>query len=391
MSEGLFEPDVAAGGRMWREIADAVREGRACHEGVVGALGDAADDVECLLHRLDPTSGELVCVAATGPLGVATDTLRIPLGEGVAGWVASRRRPARVADRRRDPRGDHLTHLVASDGRARVGTVAVPVPYTPSQIGGVLEVCHVAGLLSGDDDVQVLQRAAALIGESADWQSLTAVRSTDRVARSVVAAQEAERARLAADIHDGVAQRLASLAFHLDAAAAAVGEDPSFAEAQIALARQLANLAAAETRAAIGGLRPPVLDDLGLVQALASLARTTPGVRVDTSGLTCRRRVPEHVQTAIYRIAQEALHNVVKHAQARQVWISLDCDRESLLLRVVDDGLGAPPQRPAPGRGLGLPGMRERADVIGGALHFRSRPGEGTTVEVRVSLDPVPS
>jgi two-component system, NarL family, sensor kinase len=122
----------------------------------------------------------------------------------------------------------------------------------------------------------------------------------------VIAAQEAERRRLAGDIHDGISQRLISLSYHLDAAADALRDSPEFTAGQLVLARQMIDLTLNEARAAISGLRPPVLDDLGLADGLASLARSISGVRVTVEADECD--LPEHVVIALYRIAPAPRH-----------------------------------------------------------------------------------
>jgi signal transduction histidine kinase len=202
----------------------------------------------------------------------------------------------------------------------------------------------------------------------------------------VVAAQEAERRRLAADIHDGISQRLVSLSYHLDAADQTVRTDPEYAAAQIGLARGLADLTMDEARAAVGGLRPPVLDDLGLAGGLASLARAMSGLDVVLD--LCDQRLAEHVEVALYRIAQEALQNVVKHAHAGTARVSFSVGAEAARLEVRDDGAGFSPEPPTPsGRGgYGLNIMAERAELVGGNVTVRSRPGSGTTVVAVVPL-----
>ena len=210
--------------------------------------------------------------------------------------------------------------------------------------------------------------------------------AAERFAEQVIAAQEAERRRLAGDIHDGISQRLVSLAFHLDAAADAVRGDASLAVSELARARELTDLTLDEARAAIGGLRPPVLDDLGLADGLASLARSIAQLPVRVTGADCADcPLPEHVVIALYRIAQEALQNVVKHAQATHAEVELRCDAARVLLRVTDDGqgfdIGARPDGEA---SYGLRSMTERAELVGGRLTVTSRPGLGTTVTATV-------
>ena len=200
----------------------------------------------------------------------------------------------------------------------------------------------------------------------------------------MIAAQEVERRRLAGDIHDGITQRLVSLAFHLDAAADAVVEDTDVAVRELARARELTDLTLDEAHAAIAGLRPPVLDDLGLTDGLASLARSIAQVPVRVVGTECD--LPEHVVIALYRIAQEALQNVVKHAGAPPPAWSCAATRGWC-------ACGSPTTAPASTRtphhpGFGLSGMAERAELVGGHLDVRSGPGRGTTVEVRIPVTP---
>jgi len=222
--------------------------------------------------------------------------------------------------------------------------------------------------------------------------------SAERFAERAVEVQEAERARLVRDIHDGVAQRLASLGFHLSACDQALASGVADeARDQLARARELCELAAAETRAAIAGLRPPVLDDLGLTAALATLAREAGARRPDldvtvTVSGDLEDALPDHVQTALYRIAQEAVANCLRHAEATGVHLLLEHETDRVRLRIADDGVGfSIPEVFAPGRrpdSYGLRGMAERAELLGGRVHVSSRPGGGTTVEALIPLRP---
>ncbi|MCD0451898.1 sensor histidine kinase [Actinocorallia sp. API 0066] len=214
--------------------------------------------------------------------------------------------------------------------------------------------------------------------------------TAEEFAERAIEAQEAERARLAREIHDGIAQRLASVGFHLSAALRALPYTPSEARRQIEIARGLADLAFAETRAAIGGLRPPVLDDLGLPAALAGLAREASArepsldVTVTVSG-ELEAPLPDHLQTALYRIAQEAVANVLRHAGALSAALLLEYERDRVRLIVVDDGQGFDP-RHVPPDSWGLHGMTERAELLRGRLTIRSRPDDGTTIRVVLPL-----
>lgn len=307
----------------------------------------------------------------------------VPLGEGDAGWVAA-----------------HGRMRPHADGRG----AAIPVPGD----GRVIAVVDVrsAGPVPPED----LALATALAGLFAPvLSSCRRLRSArerehaaERFAERAVEAQEAERSRLSREIHDGLAQRLASLGFHLSAAERALPEHHPEGLAQIMMARRLCELAAAETRAAIGGLRPPVLDDLGLSAALATLAREAgdgPGpsgaldVTVTVEG-ELEDELPDHIQTALYRIAQEAVGNALRHASASCVDLLLEHSADRVRLRVADDGTGFS-VRDVFAQGLvkgvrpdcyGLRGMRERAELLGGRVAVTSRPGAGTIVEAVIPI-----
>jgi signal transduction histidine kinase len=199
----------------------------------------------------------------------------------------------------------------------------------------------------------------------------------------VVLAQETERRRLAWDIHDGIAQRLVSLSYHLDAADQTIRDDPAYAAEQVVLARRLADLTMEEARAAISGLRPPVLDDLGLAGGLASLVKSVPGLQIAAE---LSERLTEPIEIAIYRIAQEALQNVVKHAAATSALVIFSVRGSMARLEVRDDGAGFNPreQQRTSESGYGLTSMAQRAELVGGTLSIRSRTGSGTSIIVNV-------
>jgi signal transduction histidine kinase len=215
-------------------------------------------------------------------------------------------------------------------------------------------------------------------------------RAHENFVEQVIQAQELERRRLAGDIHDGISQRLVTLSYRLDAASRAVGDDSSTAAEQLALARELVDLTLGEARAAINGLRPPVLDDLGLTGGLASLARSIPGVDVDVE--LADARLADHIEIALYRIAQECLQNVVKHARATNAKLTFSVEDEQARLEIVDNGVGFDTlEHPLGGDemgGYGLLSMAERAEIVGGRLNIRSRPGAGTAVTATIPLPP---
>ncbi len=211
----------------------------------------------------------------------------------------------------------------------------------------------------------------------------------------VVTAQEDERARVARELHDSIGQVLTSLSLQLRVAADRT-RDPG-AYRQLLHLLKLSEAATAEASALAMGLRPPALDDLGVIAAIeehVSEVGSRHGLRVDlhARGHQEKDRLPSTVETAMYRITQEALTNVLKHARATAVSILIDRRPEAVRLVIEDDGAGFDPnasraQRTTPG-GLGLPGIKERAVLLGGDFRVESSPGEGTALYVTL---PVPA
>jgi two-component system sensor histidine kinase UhpB len=195
-------------------------------------------------------------------------------------------------------------------------------------------------------------------------------------------AQEEERRRLARDLHDEVNQALTAILLRLEALAQ---EMPPEQRAELAELKRLVNQAMDELLNLARQLRPTALDDHGLVAALETQmkrfsARTGIETHIDTAGEP--EELADVVQTAIYRVAQEALTNVTRHAGATVVELGVEADDEGVELRVSDDGRGFDPA--LRGSGLGLVGMAERARLVGGDLDVRSAPGGGTTITMRV-------
>lgn len=346
-----------------------------------------ATDV-CFVHVLDDKGGALTLMGATPPFDRQVGRIHLPVGEGVSGWVASHREPAVItAGKETDPRYRYFPELGGGD---YTSMVSVPMESRPTGLVGVLNVHTRQRRDFTDRDVRLLSSIGSLVAGAVHQARLhrrLAARehAAERFAEQVIAAQEAERRRLAGDIHDGITQRLVSLAFHLDAAADAVLADTDVPVRELARARELTDLTLDEVHAALAGLRPPVLDDLGLTDGLASLARSIAQVEVRVVGTECE--LPEHVVIALYRIAQEALQNIVKHAHATQAEVELRCDAKSVLLRVTDDGRGFDiGARTDSESSYGLRSMTERAELIGGSLSVTSRPGIGTTVTARAPV-----
>jgi signal transduction histidine kinase len=249
---------------------------------------------------------------------------------------------------------------------------------------GVLEIHDKEGRDArfSDDDLRLAETFAA--------RAAVAVELSQRVAsdalRRVVQAQELERRRLARELHDETGQALTSILLGLKPLEDALTDHP--ARAALAELRGQVVAALQDVRRLAVELRPPVLDDFGLVAALERLTEAfaeQTGIRVDFHSALSEKRLPGEVETALYRVVQESLTNIVKHANARSVSISV-ARRDSAVAAVIeDDGEGFDPRVVREG-GVGLLGMRERLALLDGRLEVESRPGAGTTLVAEVPL-----
>jgi signal transduction histidine kinase len=218
-------------------------------------------------------------------------------------------------------------------------------------------------------------------------RAAVAIELSERVQRETlrrtVAAQEAERRRLARELHDETGQALTSILLGLGSLEDSL--DAPDARAAVKNVRDLVVQTLQEVRELAVELRPKVLDDFGLVPALERLTAT----RAEATGIEIEflsrldGRLPEETETALYRIVQEALTNVVKHANARQVSIVLSRMDGMVTALIEDDGRGFEPAAIREG-GFGLDGMRERVALLGGTLKVESRRNAGTTLKVEV-------
>lgn len=223
-------------------------------------------------------------------------------------------------------------------------------------------------------------------------QAAAALRaSADQLRRGLVTIQENERRRIARDIHDHLGQQMTALRLNLEALRLRIGAYPALAE-QVVRAGQLTEELDRSIDVLTRELRPVVLDHVGLSSALAELVslwsrRHHVAAHYQARG-AAELRFPSEVETNLYRLAQEALHNVYKHANASQVRVSLAQLDGHGVLEIRDDGCGFDQATVASAerRGLGMTSMRERAALAGGELKVESAAGGGTTVRVRVSV-----
>jgi signal transduction histidine kinase len=244
------------------------------------------------------------------------------------------------------------------------------------------------GVIAGGSVVLFLLTLARMGGLASEVASQT---ERKRAMQTVLRATEQERVRLAADLHDGPVQELTALRYGLTRARNRIRRgQPS--EAETLLAQLEDELAAGITgmRRLMAELRPAVLDEQGLEVALHNQVRAFEA----TSGVACaistglHSRLAPDLETVLYRVTQETLNNVGKHAGASRVTVSLAAENGSVRLRINDDGVGFDPGEAAhllsEGH-FGLAGMRERVELVGGQLRIESVPGRGTTVAVEMA------
>lgn len=217
----------------------------------------------------------------------------------------------------------------------------------------------------------------------------------EHLSRKLLEAQEAERRRLARELHDEIGQVLTAVKINVQAIRPHVSPEglPRVEESI-----EVVNRAIQQVRDLSLDLRPSLLDDLGLAAAVrwyVDRQAQRAGIAITAAIELVPGRLPPETETVCFRIIQEALTNVVRHSQARDVRIRLTCEAKELVLVIGDDGIGFDPATvdvdSGSGRGLGLLGMQERVHLVGGRLEITTRPGQGTELRVRVPLGFVPT
>ncbi|GIW06655.1 MAG: hypothetical protein KatS3mg060_1460 [Dehalococcoidia bacterium] len=335
------------------------------------------ENVNIFLIGDDPTV--LEARASAGKYGQETPHHRLRVGEqGIVGWVAGSGQPLMANDVSREPR--YLFRDWLAETRAEL---AVPIRIG-DQVLGVLDIesRHVDAF--DETDLSTAQTLADLIA--------VAIENARLYDQTRELAVTEERNRLAREIHDTIAQGLTALTMQLELADAALPADPERAREAIARALGLARLNLEEARRSVQNLRSRSLTRKSLADAIRSLLEQSSkengyyySFRHNVEG-----EIAPAIENGVYRIVQEAVNNINRHAQASEVNVAIELNGNGLRLLVEDDGVGFDPHDPVLiGDGhFGMIGMQERAHLLGGTLHVRSTPGDGTAIELHIPVKP---
>jgi len=316
------------------------------------------------------------------------------LGEGIAGHVAEQGETFVLDDISRDTQAAHLL-AVEEDLKA---FVSVPLK-SKQRIVGVLNIASRKPRSFSREEVQLLSALGDQLGvaiENAqlykDLQAKEQMRG--ELLRQIISAQEDERRRIARELHDVTSQSLATLAVRLQAIGVAPESSSEQIESHLEAIRALLATTSQEVHRLIYKLRPTLLDDLGLAAAVRSCAHDSldaagTGVHVEVVGE--EKKLPAEVEISLFRIAQEAIANVTRHAQAESVYVILEFKDKGVAIQVEDDGIGFDiskwPTATSAEHRAGLLGMKERAELLGGTLTIDTKPGRGTKVIAEIPVE----
>ncbi len=325
--------------------------------------------------------------------------VEVKLGEGIAGKVAQSGQPILLEDISKDTRTAHPS-LINTEGLK--GFISVPLKVKDSAIGVMNIASHQAGKF-GADDVSLLNSIGDYLGTAIEQTKLYQRLDTAKVRyqtllQHTLTAQENERKRIARELHDETSQALTSITLSMQAiiqlAEKAGVKDAKLTE-MIKNTHNYAVHTQNEVVKLMKELRPTLLDELGLAAAINRCAKDnlqTHGINVETNFTGTDKRLLPAIEVTLFRIAQGAIGNILEHSEAENVLVKLDCSDTECKLRIEDDGKGfdiSKLTRVAPsGRGAGVFTMKERAKLVYGTCRIVSQPGKGTTVLVRIPLEP---
>ncbi len=350
------------------------------------ATGLVAVLFQPLRERLQRRVNRLTYGAREDPVAVLTSLGR-QLEETVSPQAALDGIVQTVADHLKLPfsaiefEDSNATRPAASYGQMPAHTVEFPIIYQTERVGRLVVAPRSPQEDLNQSDEQLLQNIASQAGATAKAAKLAT--DLQRSRQQLVAAREEERRRLRRDLHDGLGPQLASQTLTLDALEKRLAKDPQAAAELVRSLKEQSRSAVRDIRQLVYNLRPPALDELGLAGALRQVTadQHTSQTTFHVHAADDLPPLPAAIEVAGYRIAQEAITNVVRHAESSRCSVSLQAQRRGeqhwLVLKVIDDGRGMAVNKK---HGVGLASMRERAEELGGSLSIDSDPGQGTRV-----------
>ncbi len=354
---------------------------------IVDRTQQALRSEACTLMRLDREHDALIFEIPTGEAGNVLRQWRVPLSQGICGWVARTGRPALVNDPRADARFDQ--QVDANSGFQTRNALAVPL-LVRGEVSGVLEVLNKQGHEPyNDHDLALLITLAGQAAVTLDNAEL--YRSLQDEHERLLAAEAQVRKELARDLHDGPAQRLAAIVMQVEILRKLVARDPSRLPAELDALEGLARRANREVRTLQFQLRPIMLETRGLRSAIeyyVNQLRETERIEFAYEASGCGGRLDAKIEQAAFGIVQEALGNIRKHSGAKHAGVRLREEPGHWIVTITDDGRGfdvAAVLASYETRGsLGLLNMRERGAAVGGRFILESTPGVGTTVMLEI-------
>ena len=353
--------------------------------GVVGGIMLIDDQTKMLSYR-----------TSHGLSAKYIEEMRFPIGEGIAGKAAQNGRAILLEDISSDPSAAH-PDLIKTEGLKAF--ISVPLRAKDSVLG-VLNVASTMVRQFTRDDMYLLGSIGDQLGIAIEQAKLykrleDARKRYQTLLRQAITIQEEERKRIARELHDETSQQLTALALNLQALTEMM-EMGNVKDTEIkAMLKRIHNIAVqahAEVARLIKELRPTLLDTLGLPAAIRNLAETnlaSRGINITTEfkGIE-QRRLSAEAELTLFRVAQETMSNVVRHAEAKNAVIRLECNSDECILCIEDDGKGFNVSEithiEKDGRGAGLFGVRERVAAVGGKAYVESQPGKGARAIAKV-------
>lgn len=345
---------------------------------------DVVDAGAASLMLIDEERSELVFAVSHGSRGHVLRQQRIPLDEGIAGWVAQKGESVIVNDARTDPRFSHRVDV--RTGFLTQSIAAVPLK-TKGRIVGVLEVLNkYSGAGFVEEDLQLMRTIASQAAIAIENARLHQQVRQER--DHIIQAQEEVRRDLNRKLHDGPVQLLSAISMSLDHLERL--EEPEAIQAEMEELRKLVRQATIHSRNLLFELRPLALETKGLVEALEQYVEQLQNTESFTIHFKSVETVncPPKVGGTIFAIVQEALTNIKRHARAQNVWLSVESRNDYLIVTIRDDGVGFNLEEVeadySSRHSFGLLNMKERASWVDAELQIQSRPKRGTTIRFMI-------